>query len=188
MSDSSHDALRRFFLLGYDELRARLTRRLGSAELASDALHETWLRIESAAPGNIVHSPKHYLLQMAANVAAKRLGAEKRFVTLTDAKMAIGLPDDAPDPERVAVARSELQALASAISELTPRRREILRAARIDARPGRAIAERLGVAQRLVEIELSHAIAHCALRLGWTVTKRFGPKLAKGSDDKEDPI
>jgi RNA polymerase sigma factor (sigma-70 family) len=185
MTHSPRDALRRFFLTGYDELRARLTRRLGSAELANDALHETWLKIDSAAPETLL-SPKHYLLQMASNVALKRLSAENRFVTLSDAKIAIGLVADDPDPERAALARSEVAALASALAELTPRRRDILLASRLNAVPLWAIAEKLGISQRLVEIELKHALAHCALRLQRKVVQRFGPKLAQGSDTEED--
>jgi RNA polymerase sigma-70 factor (ECF subfamily) len=188
MSNTSRDALRQFFVLGYDELRTRLARRLGSIDLASDALHETWLRIDSAAPSGPVRSPKHYLLQMASNVARKRLTAEKRFVTLTDAKMAIGLADDTPDPERAAIAQSEISALARAVSELSPRRREILLASRLKNIPLWAIAERMGISQRLVEIELKNAVAHCALRLERKVIKRFGPKAPDESLREEDKI
>ena len=187
MTDSSRDAMRRFFVLGYDELRARLTRRFGSVELASDALHETWLRIDNAAPSGTVLSPKHYLLQMASNAALKRLNADNRFVTLTDAKMAIGLVDEAADPEQTVIARSDIEALARALSELTPRRRDILLSSRLEGAPLRAIAERLGISQRLVEIELKHALAHCAMRLERKVTRRFGPKAPGGSQGQEGP-
>jgi RNA polymerase sigma-70 factor (ECF subfamily) len=187
MNSSNRDTLRRFFLLGYDELRARLTRRFGSVELASDVLQETWLRLENAAPADVVRSPRNYLLQMAANVALKRLRAENSFVTLTDAKMAIGIIDDMPDPECSAMARSEVAALARALSELTPRRRDILLASRLEGIQLWAIAERLGVSQRLVEIELKHALAHCALRVGRNVAKRFGPRPPKGSQTDGDP-
>lgn len=186
MSNSSRDTLRRFFVLGYDELRVRLTRRFGSVELASDALHETWLRIENAAPAERLSSPKHYLLRMASNLALRRLKSENRFVTLTDAKLAIGVADETPDPERAAIARSELDALADALAELTPRRRDILLSARIHAVPLAVIAERLGVSQRLVEIELKNALAHCALRLERKVIKRFGPKPSEVSESEED--
>jgi RNA polymerase sigma factor (sigma-70 family) len=185
MNDSNRAALRRFFVLGYDELRARLTRRFGSVELASDALHETWLRLESAVPAGVVRSPRNYLLQMAANVALRRLKADNNFVTLTDAKMAVGIADDAPDPECAAIASSEVAVLAKALSELTPRRREILLASRLDGVQLWAIAERLGVSQRLVEIELKHALAHCALRVDRNVIKRFGPRPPEGSQTEE---
>ncbi|MCA6116448.1 sigma-70 family RNA polymerase sigma factor [Bradyrhizobium sp. WSM 1738] len=188
MSDLNRATLRRFFVLGYDDLRARLARRFGSVELASDALHETWLRLETAVPAGIVRSPRNYLLQMAANVALKRLKVERSFVTLTDAKMAIGISDDAPDPECAAIASSEVAMLAKALSELTPRRREILLASRLDGIQLWAIAERLGVSQRLVEIELKHALAHCALRVDRNVIKRFGPRSPQGSQaEEEDP-
>jgi RNA polymerase sigma factor (sigma-70 family) len=186
MTSSNREALRRFLLLGYDELRARLTRRFGSVELASDVLHETWLRLENAGPLDVVRSPRNYLLQMAANVALKRLKAENALVTLTDAKMAVGIVDDAPDPESAAMARSEVAVLARALSELTPRRREILLASRLEGIQLWAIAERLGVSQRLVEIELKHALAHCALRVGRNAARRFGPKPPKGSQTDGD--
>jgi RNA polymerase sigma-70 factor (ECF subfamily) len=187
MNDSNRAVLQRFLVLGYDELRARLARRFGSVELASDVLHETWLRIENATPADVVRSPKHYLLQMAANVALRRLRAENNFVTLTDAKMAVGIVDDAPDPESAAIARSEVAALAKALAELTPRRRDILLASRLDGVQLWAIAERLGISQRLVEIELKHALAHCALRVKRNVIKRFGPRSPEASKTEENP-
>ncbi|NVO13519.1 MAG: sigma-70 family RNA polymerase sigma factor [Rhodoplanes sp.] len=173
-------------MLGYDELRARLARRFGSTDLAGDALHETWLRIDGAAPAKGLRSPKHYLLRMAYNAALKRLNAESGLVTLSDAKAAIGLIDDAPDPERAVIARLELETLAQALRELTPRRRTILIASRLDGTPLWRIAEQLAISQRLVEIELRHALAHCALRLDRKVIRRFGPKSSKGSSGGED--
>ncbi len=186
MSHSTRETLRHVLLLGYDDLRARLARRFGSVELASDALHETWLRLETAAPAATILSPEHYVLQMAANAALKNLNARNRFVALSDAKLAIGLADDAPDQERNSIARSDLRAFARAIAELTPRRREILMLSRLKGMPLWAIAERLGVSQRFVEMELKHALAFCALRLDRTVVKRFGPRLRKGSRTEGD--
>ena len=43
---SSLAVLRDFMLQRYDDLKARLTRRLGCADMASDALQDTWLRLE----------------------------------------------------------------------------------------------------------------------------------------------
>ena len=187
MNESNRDALQRFLVLGYDELRSRLTRRFGSVELASDVLHETWIRIESASPAGVVRSPRNYLLQMAANVALRRLKDENGYVTLTDAGMAVGIVDDAPDPESAAMARSEVAALAKALSELTPRRRDILLLSRLEGVQLWAIAERLRVSQRLVEIELKHALAHCALRVERNVVKRFGPRSPEGRQTEKDP-
>lgn len=178
--------MRRFLVVGYDELRARLSRRFGSVELASDALHDTWLQIDGAEPNGPVRNPKHYLLRMASNLALKRLSGEHRIVQLSDAMTAVGLTDETPDPERAAIGRFEAEALARALKELTPRRRDILLASRIEGIPLSAIAERLGVSQRLVEIELKHALAHLALRLERKVVRRFGPKQPDGCAAEED--
>jgi hypothetical protein len=48
----------------------------------------------------------------------------------------------------------------------------------------RDIAEHLGISQRLVEIELKHAVDHCAERLGKQVTRRFGPKPRQTSQEE----
>ncbi len=184
MSDSGRDVLRRVFELGYDDLRMRLVNRTGSSEIANDALHETWLRINRATPSGPVHSPKGYIFRIAMNVVLQRWQVENRFATLSDAKMAIGIADDAPDPEQAAVARSEMDALVQAIGELTPRRRKILLAVRLDGQSLQETATQLGVSQRLVEIELKHALDHCAYRLDRDVVQRFGPKPAERSREK----
>ena len=44
---TSLSVLRDFMLQRYDDLKARLTRRLGCPDLASDALQDTWLRLEA---------------------------------------------------------------------------------------------------------------------------------------------
>ena len=104
-------------------------------------------------------------------------------MTLSDAKTAIGLIDETPDPERAAAARSEVEALRDALAELTPRRREILLMSRLEGVALRDIADHLEISQRLVEIELKHALAHCGLRLGRDVIQRFGPRPRKDSED-----
>lgn len=184
MSDSGREILRRVFELGYDDLRTRLAHRVGSSEIASDALHETWLQINRANPVGPVRSPKGYIFRIAMNIVLKRWQVENRFATLSDAKIAIGIADDAPDPEQATVARSEMDALVQAISELTPRRRKILLAIRLDGQSLQETATQLGVSQRLVEIELKHALEHCALRLDRDVIQRFGPKPTERSKEK----
>ena len=47
MSDVDITTLRNLLLADYSGLDRRLTRRLGSADLASDVLQETYLRVEA---------------------------------------------------------------------------------------------------------------------------------------------
>jgi RNA polymerase sigma-70 factor (ECF subfamily) len=183
MSDSGPDLLRQLLLLDYRELKTRLARRLGSMERASDALQDTWLRLETAQIG-AVHRPQHYLLRIAYNIALKRRQAERETMTLEDARAALNLADETPDPERVIEAKSEAAALERALAELSPRRRDILLASRVEGIPLSRIASRHGISQRMVEIELKLALIHCGRRLGREIVQRFGPRSREGSYGK----
>src|ERR1700761_6166297 len=77
--DSVRQLLRDQFLLGYDQLKARLTERLGSAELASEALQDAWLRLENVTLIGPVHRPWPYVLRIAYNIALKRLRREREI-------------------------------------------------------------------------------------------------------------
>lgn len=186
MSDSSRDVLRLRLLVDYDEIKARLARRLGSADQASDALHDTWIRLEQASQIGAVERPRPYLLRIAYHLSLKRRARERETVTLDDAREALNLVDEAPDPERIAKARSELRALDEALAELSPRRRDILLASRVEGVPLHQIAARYGLSQRMIEKELKLALIHCGRRLGRNIVQRFGPGIAKGSPKKND--
>jgi RNA polymerase sigma-70 factor, ECF subfamily len=182
MSNSTRERLRRLFLLDYEALKTHLTRYLGSADRASDALQDTWLRLERVAAIGPVNRPYPYLLRIAYNIGLKRREGERRTVALAEARAALDLVDDAPDPARIAEGRSEVAALEQALAELTPRRREILLASRVDGIPLREIAVRQDISQRLVEMELKLALIHCGRRLGRRITQRFGPRASRGSE------
>lgn len=181
MTETTRDALRRSLLFGYEDLKVRLSRHLGSTELASDALQETYVRLSRGPDLAPVSKPQPYLLRMAFRIALRLLRAEKSTISLDDARAAFDVPDEAPDPHRTLETRHEWEAFRRAVAELTPRRRAILFASRFDKTPLRKIAERQGISQRLVEIELKHALAHCALRLDQEIIQRFGPKPGGGS-------
>ena len=180
MSDSGRDLLRELLLLNYDDLKAQLARRLGSVELAGEALQETWLQLEGVARIGQVHRPRPYLLQIAYNIALKRRRTERDTVTLDDARAALNLVDDAPGPERAIEARSEISALEAALAEMPPRRRAILLASRAEGEPLSEIATRFGISQRMIEMELKSALIHCGQRLGRKIVQRFGPKPPEG--------
>jgi RNA polymerase sigma-70 factor, ECF subfamily len=185
MSDSTHDLLRQLLLSSYDELKVQLARRLGSVERASDALQDTWLRLEGTAQVGTVQRLHPYLVRIAYNIALKRRQAERETVTLEDARAALNLVDETPDPERVVEAKSEAAALERALTELSPRRREILLASRIEGISLKEIAVQHGISQRMVEIELKFALIHCGRRLGRKIVQRFGPRSPAGSYNKK---
>lgn len=182
MSSSSRGDLRRHLTHDYDDLQRALTRRLKSAELAGDALQETFVELSGGADLPAVQRPKSYLFRMAINIALRKIRSDKRTVSLADAVAAFDIADEAPDPQRAIEAKTELEALQHAVKELTARRRIILYAARVEGKSLRVIAEQIGISQRMVEIELKNALAHCAQRLNRKIVQRFGPRLSSSSD------
>jgi RNA polymerase sigma-70 factor (ECF subfamily) len=181
MTELSRALLRRAFLLGYDDLKLRLTKRLGSIELAGDSLQEAWLSLERAKFIGPVLRPQSYIFRMAYNIALKRLYRERDTVTLDEAMEQLNLIDDAPGPAAVMESRDEWALLTQATKELTPRRRDILFAARLEGLPVREVAMRYGISERLVALELKQAVLHCADRLKRKVVPRFSSRPVEGS-------
>jgi RNA polymerase sigma factor (sigma-70 family) len=176
MTETTWTTLRQLLADRYDELRKRLTRRLGSEELARETLHETWVHLHRSDAPTVVGNPAGYLLRTAFNIATDRGRKETRLARWIEIREALELADEAPSPEREAAARKDVAALEQALEDLTPRRRAILLASRLEGLTLRQIADHLGISQRLVEIELKHAVDHCAERLDRKVIRRFGPK------------
>ena len=166
MSETTPASLRQSLLDRYDDLKARLAKRLGSSDLAGDAMHEAWLRLGRIESVGTVRSATSYLFQVALNAARDTQRGERRHLTAAEIDGLLHLPDDKPGPEHAAEARSDLRRLEAALAELPPRRRAILLAARLDDMPRQEIARRLGISLRLVSKELRLAHEHCLARCG----------------------
>ncbi|MEW6644098.1 MAG: sigma-70 family RNA polymerase sigma factor [Pseudomonadota bacterium] len=163
MTETSWAGLRQLLVDRYHDLRERLTRRLGSAELASEALHEVYLRLDRTdAPGTVA-SPGAYLFKAAYNVASDRRRSERRHArrAVADADIMLDIPDRRPGPDGIVEARVELAALARALMALPPRQRAILIAARYQQLPRAEIARRFGISRRTVQFELQRALEAC---------------------------
>jgi len=181
MKNIGQSPMVRLFLTSYDDFKARLRRRLGSEDLANDVLHETYLRVDRMeAPLNLTQ-PNAYLYRMALNIAADRRQADARLLTGEEIEELLQVSDESQDPERVVGGQKEIQLLLSALYELSPRRRRIFIAARLEEAPHLEISQRFGISTRMVEKELKAALGHCAARLERKVIQRFGPGAGKPS-------
>jgi RNA polymerase sigma-70 factor (ECF subfamily) len=149
----------------YEQLKSRLTKRFGSAETATELLHETFLRVHEPAVIGEVRQPQSYLYRIALNVAADSGRAARRRDEGYDIDAVHHAEIDQPDMERVVDARSELRALESALAELPELRQAIFIAAIVDEEPYKSIARRYGVSLRTVEREIARVLRHCRLRL-----------------------
>jgi RNA polymerase sigma-70 factor (ECF subfamily) len=178
VTETGWAALRQVLVERYDDFRRRLARRLGSTEFATEILHETYLRLDrDGAELGAVRSPNAYLFRTALNVAADHhRQAESRRLNHLEIETLRGIADGALDPTKAVEARLEVAALEKALDELTPRRRAILIAARLEEVPHAEIAARFGISTRMVEKELKQALLHCSLRLDKKLIRRFGPR------------
>lgn len=165
MTEASWLALQQRLLMRYEMFKKRLTRQLGSADLASDALQDTWLRLERGGDLTQVQSPDNYLYTMAVNLAHDHRRLESRRLTTTEVETLLEIPDEAPDAARTVEARSDLDTLVAIIAELPVRQQAILVAARVEGLSRRDIADRFGVSVRFVQRELQEAQDFCAGRL-----------------------
>ena len=164
MIDNPLAVMRRLFVDGYDDLKARLTQRLGSADLAGDAMQDTWLRLARVDSVGSIQSPDNYLFRVALNVADDRRRREKRHRPAANIEDALEVPDEAASPEEALLARADLKAFQTIIAELPERRRAIFLAARVGNMHRQEIADRLGISRRSVAREIVLAHKHCLAR------------------------
>ncbi len=167
MSDSSRSTLRDLLAQRYEDLKRRLTWRLGSAELASDALHDTWVHLEERnEQGEPVKSPAAYLMRMATNLALDRLQRDRRYMSAEEVETLLAeIADPAPGPAQTVAARDVVEAVARLIESMPPRRRAIFLAVRVDELSNQEAAVRFGVSPRLIGLELKRAHEYCMAHL-----------------------
>jgi RNA polymerase sigma factor (sigma-70 family) len=165
----------------YLELRAQLTRRLGSEELASESLNETWLRLNRQDDAGSIQSPTGYVLRMALNIATERRRVESRRANQSELDAALKIPDPSPDPAERLDGAFQLKRLQQAIDGLPERTRDILIAARLQGLSQQAIADRYGITARMVRFELRRALDHCEACLEKNAPGRFLSDASKPS-------
>ncbi|WP_296560727.1 sigma-70 family RNA polymerase sigma factor [Pigmentiphaga sp.] len=145
----------------YAPLHRRLTRRLGCADLATECLHDTWLRLTRPVAGEVA-SADAYVFRMACFLAMDHFRARPPGLSLDDPGS--GCPelfDELPGPHAVAEARSSLAALFRAMQGLSRRQRAVLIALRVEERSRGEVAQWLGLSLRSVDTALRQALAHC---------------------------
>lgn len=171
-SDETHrrHALQEYLAANYERLRQRLLRHLGCLDLASDSLHDAWLRLSEVEVCATVQSPEAYIYRMACNVAMDRLRGNRSWQYTGDADTELEhLADDAPGPDHIAQARSNLAAVERAIARLPRRHRSVLVALRVDEMTRHEVASRYGLSLRTVDTALRQALDFCAEHSGQEV-------------------
>ncbi len=187
MAETGWAALRRMFVEEYEELRRQLSRRLGSSDIASDALHDTFLQLtREDRGGEEVRHPKRYLLRMALNLASARVRTERRragIAEMRELELALEIPDSAPGPAETAEASSDLRRLRELLDEMPRRRRDMVLAVLVEGVTHRELAERHGLSIRMIQIEIRKATDQLSERFGEATIIRFASRRDMTSDE-----
>lgn len=171
MSENRFSSLRDFLTSHYEDLKKRLAYRLGSVDRASDALHDTYLRLQdkeggaSAPDAATVAHPAAYLYQMAFHLAVDRERSAEGRLTSQEADELLAIADPTPGPAQIAEGRQDLQRLLQDMDRLPRRQREILLAVRLDGATREQLATRYRISLRTVDRELEKAYAFCQAQL-----------------------
>ncbi len=162
MTNKGLAALQRLFIERYDVLKAQLTRRLGSSELASDALHDAYVRLTDRDEIDEIRHPQSYVLNVAVNGAIDRMRSEARLLSESEVNALYEYVDPAAGPAQKVEARFELEHAVQALDALPPRQRDILYSARVEGATLVDLSKRWGISTRMVSRELQAAHEFCA--------------------------
>jgi len=161
-----HHALQRFLVARYAHLRRRLVRHLGCADMADECLHDAWLRLGEMEIPAAVQNPEAYVYRVACNIAMDRI-RHNRSWQFAGSEMEVGyFADEAPGPDQIAAARSELAALERVMASLPRRHRSVLVALRIDEMTRQDVADCHDLSLRSVDTVLRQSLNYCAENTG----------------------
>jgi RNA polymerase sigma factor (sigma-70 family) len=163
-------ALQGALVANYEYLRRRLVRHLGCPDMASECLHDVWVRLGELDIRDDVLHPLAYVYRMACNVAVDRMRSNRSWQYAGDADVALeSLVDRAPGPELIAEARSDVAAVDRAMERLPGRHRGVLIALRINEMTRQEAAIRFDLSLRGVDTALRQALDYCAAHAGQQV-------------------
>jgi RNA polymerase sigma-70 factor (ECF subfamily) len=142
-------------------LRAYLHGQVAASDV-DDIVQETYARMVRARVRGAVTSARGLLFATARNVARdlfrRRAAAPTTPITEIGAACVF---DDAPGVPETVSRRQEAKLLEEAIAALPPRCREILLLRKFENLSHREIAQRLGIAEHTVEVQLTKALHRC---------------------------
>jgi RNA polymerase sigma factor (sigma-70 family) len=158
MMEESQPTLLDYLNKRYASLKLRLTQTLGNGDLASDALHDTWVRLKDKDDQRPMQSPAAYLVRMAVNIAVDIQRRERRVLSGEHIDQLLEeMADPAPGPQQAVEARSDMDALMKIMDAMPERRRLIVVLVHWEDVTQKEVAKRLGISLRTVEYELKRA-------------------------------
>ena len=125
----------------------------------ADLRQDVYERVCEAALRQFPRNTKAFVFTTARNLLIDRVRSS-RIIPIEAAVdwETLNLAADAPGPERVLMAREELQLLQAALDRLPPRCREAVMLKQVEGISRREIASRMGVSEETVKMHLTNGM------------------------------
>jgi len=157
-------AVERLFAEHNRSLIRFLRTRLRSDQEAKDVAQEAYVRLLQIDQPGTVSFLRAYLFRTALNIATDRMRAEAiRHIAHQDPIFDDVLTE--PDPERTTSAREQLRLVSESLAELPTKPRLAFLWHRVSDMTIEAVAQRLGVSDRMVRKYIVQALVHVRMRL-----------------------
>lgn len=142
-----------------------LWRKLGCSEGAADIAQDTFLRVLSVRPPDILREPRAYLSTIANGLVVshwRRLALERAYVEALSQRE----EGQEPSPEARALIVEALLEVDAMLDALPPKARTAFLLSQVDGLTYAAIASELQVSERMVKKYMAQAMLECLLISG----------------------
>lgn len=144
-------------------LRAYLKGSFPGVRDVEDVVQESFLRIWKARAAHPIQSARAFLFVIARRLAIDHIRHRSRSAadeTVTDSH-ALRVLEDGDDVVKTVSVQEEMAILAEAIDALPARCREIVVLRKLDGLSHREIAQRLGISEETVQVQVGRGMAKC---------------------------
>lgn len=143
-------------------LRSYLRGKYPTVRDVDDVIQESFLRICKARAAHTIQSAKAFLFQVARNIATDSIRKESRSPLMAVSDLSqLAVFDDRPTGLQAACSREEFALLADAIEALPTRCREIIILRKLKRVPVQEIAQRMGISEGTVTIQIGKGVKRC---------------------------
>lgn len=164
-SPRARDEQLRQWLLDYAPALRRYFMKKVSATEADDLVQDVFLALQARGAASEIENVEGYLFRTAANVLVRR---SRRVTWNWDRSGQLEEVRDLADelsPERVLIAREEMEAAVKVLNSLPPRTAKAFFMHRVDGLTYEAIGQQLGISAKGVEYLIGKAIHRLSKRL-----------------------
>ncbi|MCD4512167.1 sigma-70 family RNA polymerase sigma factor [Brucella pseudogrignonensis] len=149
------------FAVHHERLESLVCKRVRDREAAADIVQDVFARALAAGPRMTEEDDRRVLYASTRNATVEHYRSQKRRTDIVASLVPEQLAPPVASPEAGLEARQALHALDDALSQLSPRCREIFILRRIEGLSNAEIADRYGISVNGVEKHIARALRHC---------------------------